>query len=258
MSVNERQQQILQTLLADQQASVAELSDLLQVSTVTIRHDLNVLAQQGRVIRTRGGAAMADGRSRQELTFATRQRMRAESKRRIGERAAMLVQPFEAILLDASTTAVAVGQAIKRNRDLQEITIVTAGIWTALELLDTPNINVVLAGGALRTTTGSTTGLLTHQLLEQFNFNRVFLGAWGLTLNEGLTDTHLAEVELKQTIIKRAQEVIGVLDGSKFGRLGFASFAAVEQVNCIVTDSTAPADAVEALRERGVLVLVAE
>jgi DeoR/GlpR family transcriptional regulator of sugar metabolism len=152
---------------------------------------------------------------------------------------------------------VAVAQALKQTRLAGDITVVATGIWTALELLDAPHINVVLAGGMIRGATGSMAGALATTILESFNFNSVFLGAAGLTADEGLTDTHLAEVELKRAIIRRAQRVVAVLDGSKFGRVGLASFAALERISHVVTDDTAPPDLVAALRERGLTVLIA-
>lgn len=257
MAINDRQQRILETLLVQQTATVAELSELLQVSAVTIRNDLSQLVEQGRVVRTHGGARISSGRARQELTFATRQQIRAGYKQRIGELAATLVEPLDSILLDASTTAVAVAQALKHNQAHHDITVVATGIWTALELVDARHINVVLAGGSVRSITGSLTGSITNQVLGTFNFNKVFLGAWGLTLGEGLTDSHLAEVELKRIIVNRAQNVVAVIDGSKFGRRGLASFASVDRLTHVVTDETAPQEMVESLHQRGVKVLVA-
>lgn len=257
MHLNQRQQAILEQLLLQESATVSELSQRFDVSPVTIRSDLSLLSEQGRVMRTHGGARIVPGRTRQELTFATRQEINLERKRRIGELAASLIQPIESVLLDASTTAVAVAQAIKQRGDLRDITVVTTGIWTALEVLGTPEVNVVLTGGAVRNTTGSITGSITEQVLAQFNFHKVFLGAWGLTLEEGLTDTHLAEVELKRAIIARAQSIVCVLDGSKFGRLGLTSFASVDQIDHLITDDSAPADMIDCLRARGVKVHVA-
>jgi len=253
----DRHQEILEILIRQENVTVAELSERLDVSEVTIRNDLNQLAEEGRVIRTHGGAQITDERTRQEHTFIRRQRINVLQKRRIGELAATLVEPFESILLDASTTAVAVGQALKRNPDLQELTVVTTGIFTALEMLGCPFINVILAGGHLRSVTGSATGSIANQALQSFNFQKVFLGASGLTLEDGLTDTPLMEVELKQTMLNRAQAVIAVIDGSKFGRTALASMASIDQISYVVTDETAPADLIEALRERGVRVLVA-
>ncbi len=258
MRTRDRQEQIVRYIYDKGQASVGELSAQFQVSPVTIRQDLNRLAEQGRVIRVHGGARIADERTRQELTFTTRQRLNAEAKQRIGKLAVTLIRPVECILLDASTTAVAVAQAIKRHPHLRDITVITTGIWTALELLGLRDVHVVLTGGYVRNTTGSITGAVTNQVLENFHIQKAFLGAWGLSLDEGLTDTHLAEVELKRAIIERAQEVVAILDGSKFGRLGLASFADLDQIDYLVTDDSAPQDMLDALRARGVQVLVAD
>ncbi len=254
----ERHQKILEILSNTQSVSVARLSEILSVSAVTIRNDLTQLEQLGRIQRTHGGALLAEDRTRLEFTFATRKASNAEAKRRIGELAARLVRSSDSILLDSSTTALAVGQALKRCTDLRDVTLVTTGVWTALEMLGAPGIQVYLLGGALRETTGSITGAISIEVLQQFHFNRVFLGASGLTLEEGLTDLPLAEVEVKRAVVARAQEVVAVVDGSKFGRLAVASFAAVAQVRRVVTDDTAPAWIVEQLRARSVQVLQTE
>lgn len=258
MLLSERQQQIVETLVRQDTVSVSELSNRFEVSAVTIRSDLNQLAEGGYVERIHGGARLLDGRTRQEITFSTRQRTNARQKQRIGELAATLVESREPILLDASSTVAAVARSLKARGDLNSVTAVSTGIWAALELLDSPTISVVLAGGVVRSVTGSATGAVTHQVLRSFNFGKVFLGAWGITLEEGAMDTHLAEVELKRTIVERAQEVVLTLDGSKFGRLALASFAPTERITHVVTDSSAPAAMVAALRDRGVEVLVAE
>ena len=248
----DRHQKILERLADTEQITVAELSETFNVSPVTIRTDLNQLAEMGKVIRTHGGARLAGERMRQELTYATRQRINAEQKRCIGEVAAALVCSENAILLDSSTTAVAVGAALKQRSDLETITVVTTGVWTALELLGTPHIQVVLAGGQVRDTTGSITGLFTEEILSRFNFSKVFLGAWGINLEEGCTDTHLAEVELKQKMIARSRAVYIVVDGAKFGRSGLATFASPDQIAGIITDPSAPEEAISAFRQRGI------
>jgi DeoR family transcriptional regulator of aga operon/DeoR family fructose operon transcriptional repressor len=95
-----------------------------------------------------------------------------------------------------------------------------------------------------------------HAFIERFNFQRGFFGAKGLTLGEGLTDVNHAEVAIKKRFIERAKEVVAVVDSSKWGHVGFASFATVDEVDCIITDEDAPSDMVAALREVGVEVIV--
>jgi DeoR family transcriptional regulator of aga operon len=231
---------------------------LLNVSAVTIRTDLNQLADQGKLVRTHGGAMLVGEKTRQELTFATRQQLHAAQKECIGALAASLVQPLDSILLDASTTALAVGRVLKQRQDLTEVTIISTGVWTALEMLGTPHLNIMLAGGNLRNTTGSMIGSIAREVLSKINIQRAFLGAWGLTVTHGLTEANMQEVELKQFIIERCQEVIAVVDSSKFGQVALSTFAPLDKISRIVTDDGAPAEMVAEFRARGIEVLIAE
>ena len=103
MVMEDRHEQIIQLLLKQESISVAELSKRFSVSPVTIRSDLSQLAEQGKVVRTHGGARLGDERTRQEYSIAIQKRIMAVEKQRIGKLAASLVQPGESILLDASS-----------------------------------------------------------------------------------------------------------------------------------------------------------
>ena len=258
MVLVERQRRIIDELLVRETATVEELSALFNVSAVTIRSDLTQLSNLGHVVRTHGGARIATERVRQEYSFATRKRTNAGAKKQIGELAVQLIEPGDSILLDSSSTAVAVAQAMQRARISFDINVFAIGIWTALELLGNPNINLVLSGGYVRNTTGSFTGSITYEFLDKFSFNKVFLGAWGIHVKNGLTDSHMLEVELKQHILKRAQEVVAIVDGSKFGKVGLAAFAKIDQIDKVVTDKTAPLEQLRQFTSEGVDVLVAE
>ncbi len=258
MVMEERHEKIIELLLTQQNASVGELSEKFDVSSVTIRNDLNQLAEQGRVVRTHGGARLGDGRTRQEYSIMTRRRINAPEKQRIGEYAASLVASSDSVLLDASTTSLAVGRALKERTDLYNVTVVTTGIWTALEMLGAPHLEVVLTGGHVRSETGSIAGFVATDVLRRFHFHKAFLGAWGLTMTDGLMDSPLVEVELKQAVIPRCQEVIAVLDGSKFGRPSLATIVPLSGISKIVTDDSASANFVSHLREKGVDVVITQ
>lgn len=257
MLAPERHNQIEVILREKQTMSVAELSELLDVSPVTVRNDLKQMAEQGRLVRTHGGATTIDHHLNGEFNFAQRKLLKSAEKTNIGKLAASLIHSVESILLDSSTTALAVGEAIKRRLDLGDLTIVTTGVHTALMVGGTPGITTILAGGILRDITGSITGSLVIDVLEKININKAFLGAWGLTCEAGLTDTSLEEVELKQRIIARCPEVIVVIDSSKLGRVALARFASLEQISRLVTDDGAPAELIREIEARGVEVLIA-
>jgi DeoR/GlpR family transcriptional regulator of sugar metabolism len=135
--------------------------------------------------------------------------------------------------------------------------VITNGIYTALELLDRPDITTILTGGMLRATANSLTGLTGQQMLSQINGLKGFLGAKGITLENGLTDANIQEVQTKMALVERCQEVTAVLDSSKFGVVSLATFAPLALLHRIITDRDAPAESVAAFRAHGIEVLLA-
>lgn len=239
-----------------QSASVGELSKLLKVSEVTIRQDLNRLAQAGLLTRTRGGAFLSD-RANREFTFSARDRMNADVKQRIGEAGASLIVSGDSIIVDASSTALYVVRALLKRRDLHDVTVITNGINPALELVNRPDITTIVTGGFLRMTAISLTGSFAWDMLTKINASKGFFGARGISVEQGLTDVNVQEANLKMRMIERCQEVIAVADGSKFGEVSLVSFAPIEKVHRLITDSSAPPKALEAWRARGIKVMIA-
>ncbi len=251
-----RGQKILEALAGRESVSVRELSRMLDVTEVTIRTDLNALANLGKITRTHGGARLVEERVRQEYSFQTRKSLNSHIKSKIGEVAAGLVHPLDSVLFDSSTTVLALAHTLRAKPDLKDVTVIPTGIWTAIELMGSQNINVLLPGGYLRQTTGSITGSTTNEFLDRLIIRKAFLGAWGISLEDGLTDTHLLEIELKRAVVAKVKEIIVLVDGSKFYQSGLATYAALEQVSKIVTDRSAPANILKEIERRGVEVVV--
>jgi len=251
--LQERREQIITLVEQVGRISVADLSERFGLSQATIRTDLDALAASGLLVRTHGGAVALD-RSDLELSFDVRRRLHSEQKDRIGAAAAAMIEDGEAIILDASTTALALATQIKGR---SELTVLTNCIRIALALLDTPDITVLMPGGFLRRDSISLVGAEGHDFVEQFNFQKGFFGAKGLTLEEGLTDVNSAEVVIKRDLVARAKQVIAIVDSSKWGRVGFVSFASIGQMDCVITDEGAPHDMVAALQGAGVNVIIA-
>jgi DeoR/GlpR family transcriptional regulator of sugar metabolism len=244
----ERREQIVALLAQKGRVSVADLSERFGVSQATIRIDLDALAAEHLLTRTHGGALACD-QDRLELSFDFRRRLHPAQKSAIGTAAAALVEDGDAIILDASTTALAVATQIK---DRRELTVLTNGIFIALELLEAPAVTVLMPGGFLRRDSASMVGDEGHDFIERFNFQKGFFGAKGITLEEGLTDVNSDEVTVKRDLVVRARQVIAIVDSSKWGRVGFASFASIDQVDCVITDEGAPPEMIAALREANV------
>ena len=157
-SPEQRREQILQILSARECTSVAELSQALDVSEVTVRKDLDQLEQQGLLTRVRGGAVVS-GRGRLERYFAAREKEHIEEKRRIAQAAASLIRSGQQIFLDGSTTALQVARLIKERKDL---VVVTNGLYTALELTFSEGVTTIVVGGTVRRRSGSVVGNFNH------------------------------------------------------------------------------------------------
>jgi DeoR/GlpR family transcriptional regulator of sugar metabolism len=252
---NERWQHIESLLEENGRVAVDELSLLFNVSRVTIRKDLDELERQGIVRRTYGGAiALAADINRADPTFKERNLLQPAEKSRIGALAASLINHGDTVVFDASTTAL---QVVKRIKDRHELTVVTNGLYIAMELEDAPGITVVMPGGVLRRGPLSLVGDPGYDALTRLNFQKGFFGSKGITIKEGLTDVNAFEVQTKRAMVASSQQVIAIVDHTKWGRIAFASFASLADVDIVITDTDAPPAMVNALRDRGIEVLLA-
>jgi DeoR/GlpR family transcriptional regulator of sugar metabolism len=254
LSQQKRMQQILRMLETRASVPVSELSLAFAVSEVTVRSDLAALARQGLVARVRGGVrALQQGQS--EVGFDLRLRLEVERKRAIARAAAALVGEGEAVALDASTTAYYLALELRGKR---ELVVVTNGLLVATALADAPGITVLVTGGTLRLSAMSLVGDLGTDVLRTTRINKGFLGARGLSLERGLMDLNPDEVRIKQEMADACEQVYGILDGTKWHRSALLSFAPLEDLTGIVTDSSAPADEVVAWRAAGIEVVLAD
>jgi DeoR/GlpR family transcriptional regulator of sugar metabolism len=250
----ERRQQIVRLLEQRQRLTVAELSQHFAVSEVTIRKDLVWLENRRLAVRTYGGAVFPTAHIGQmEGDFAERERLKPKEKERIGALAASYVQNGETIALDASTTAFAMVPELLAKR---ELTVVTNGLRTGMELIQSSSITVLMPGGTLRPETLSLIGTWGNSMLQQIHISKAFIGARGLTLNEGLTDVNREEVELKRVLVEAAKEVIAVVDASKWDHVALATICPLERLDLIITDKQAPPHLVNQISLLGVEVLL--
>ena len=137
------------------------------------------------------------------------------------------------------------------------MTIITNGVHTALELLDLHGVNTILTGGQLRATAVSLTGRLGAELLSKVHCTLGFFGARGLTTSQGLTDVNLQEVEMKAAMAAVCERLVAVVDHTKLGQVGVATFVPISGVSLVITDSGADPAQVVALRAAGAQVHIA-
>ena len=248
----ERRQEILRRIEASGRVSVTDLSRQLGVSGVTIRTDLQALAEQNLIVRTHGGAIPAGG-GQYDLALARRRQQQAREKLRIGRACAARINDGEAIFLDSSSTTLTVVPHLKTYRYL---TVVTNSLAVAQELREADGVRVVLPGGTLRRETDSLLGSEGLEMLRRFNIRTGIFGAHGISLPEGLTDVSVEEAEVKQVLVGMCRQVIAALDVTKWGRVGLASFARLDEIDRVITDAQAPANLIAQVRAVGVEVEV--
>ncbi len=242
--LSEREREIVNLLTADPNVSVSQLSQLLGVSTVTIRSDLNNLERKGLILRTRGGGSPAF-----HPDVVERQGHRVEEKGRIAQAAAALVQDGDTVMIEAGTTTALIARYLLGKRD---IWIVTNSTLVLPYVRTNPGIHLTVVGGEFRPATESLVGPLALAALERFHVRLAFVGTDGFSPRYGLT-THLVEgAEVVRKMAERAETTVLVADSGKFGRKGFVSVLPMAGVGKLITDGGLPADARADLETAGV------
>ena len=229
MSVDaiDRLERICDEVDARGRVKVSELAADLDVSEMTIRRDLDTLADQGRVRRVRGGA-LALGPQR----FSERYGVQARAKERIAGKLAALVPESGAVGLDASSTLQRLAISIAGARQL---TVATNGLEAFNALRERSGVTVLLTGGQHDTRTGSLVGPLATRSAQQLTLDRLFVSAAGMA-PEGTTEATLEEAEVKLALADVSHEVVVAVDHTKLGRHGLARCLPLQRIDMLVTD----------------------
>ena len=247
LRTEDRRERIIEALRQNDAVTVADLSEWLNVSDVTIRKDLQHLEDQGYLTRVRGGAVFS-GRGQLELRFAARQQICLEEKRRIALRAVEYVRPGATIYLDASST---VYQMARLLRNLSDLTVVTTGLYAALELSFAPDVTTIVVGGILRRQSSSVVDLLSPEVLRRLHVDVAFLSCRGFTVEHGMMESDLREAQLKRSMALTAQQVVALTDHTKMGDVFIASSLLPEEIDVLLTDSGLSPEHQTAIEEAG-------
>jgi DeoR family galactitol utilization operon repressor len=227
--MSEREKEIIRLLAGDPGISVARLSEMLNVSVVTIRSDLTDLEQKGVLLRTRGGATPA-----YHPNVLERQSLNVEAKSRIAQAAAAMVNDGDTIMIEAGTTTALVARHLLGKRFVNIVTNSTLIIPFART---NPGIHLTVVGGEFRPASESMVGPLALAELQRFHVRLAFVGTDGFSLEGGLT-THLVEGgEIVRRMAERSELVVLVADSSKYGKVGFVRVLPVQGVQRLITDT---------------------
>jgi DeoR family fructose operon transcriptional repressor len=246
--LNARQQQILERLETSGVIKINEMKDLFDVTEMTIRRDLEKLEQHGIVRRTFGGAILVA----KDVALKERAGFMVEEKIRIGRAAATLIQPGDSVFIDGGTTTFQLARSLEPGLG---ITVVTNALNIAAELMER-NISTIVTGGAIMGVTSTLIGPIAVETISSMAFNRVFLGATGVSEQHGFSNSNLYEAEIKKQVIRRCSEVNIVTDHTKFGTHQLVSFGELLKASRVITDMMPGEALMEACRQASVEVLI--
>ncbi|MDO4943108.1 MAG: DeoR/GlpR family DNA-binding transcription regulator [Lachnospiraceae bacterium] len=232
MFAEERREQIISYLRANQRADIHELIDRFQVSGATIRADLRDLEGQGFIKRTHGGAIYREDMLSDQDGIASRDIFDYE-KEAIAIEAAKLIQDGETIILDAGTTAMHLARQLK---DREDLTIVTNDIAVAGEIYQCQNIKIIFCGGVMRPMYGCTAGAGTAAFIRRMSVDRAFISPNALSISRGAFTTNFDLAETKQAFMSVAEKKYVLCTSNKIGKKALCQVASVEDFDAMFTD----------------------
>jgi DeoR family transcriptional regulator of aga operon len=258
---------LLDTLAAEGRLEIDDAAARLGVSAATVRRDLDELANQHLLVRTRGGAVPHS--VSYDLPLRYKMTRRPDEKRSIAGVAADLVVPGSVVGINGGTTTTEVARALVLRNDLgggggdgangsPQLTIVTNALNIAHELAVRPHVKLVVTGGVVRSQSYELVGPLAMPTLDRLTLDVAILGVDAISVAGGVCTNNEGEAAVNELMTHRAKMVIIVADASKLGVQAFARICPIDRVDVLVTSSGADPAAVKALRAEGVEVRLAE
>ncbi len=248
LKIDVRRKKILEILRRDGQVRVAQLSDALGATVVTIRSDLDALEQDGYLERTQGGA-LQTMKNYYNLEFQRRKQEHMENKKAIAAAAASLVRDGDTLFINSGTTTYFTAVELKQRKNLN---VVTNSISVAVELGGLPTFRVILLGGDISAQYSFTYGEDVKEQISRYRANWAILSVDGVNPGTGITTYHAEESVIDRVMVERAQTAVIVADSSKLGRESFSRISTLSSGTILVTDQNADAALIHQIQEEGV------
>jgi DeoR family glycerol-3-phosphate regulon repressor len=253
MSLNPRLDVLVDEVRKQGSMTVEALAERLGVTLQTVRRDVKQLAQAGLLSRFHGGVR-APGSTTENIAYRQRQQLNEEAKGRIAREVAAMVPEGCSLILNIGTTTEAVARELMRHRGLR---VITNNLNVAAILADSPDCEVIVAGGVVRSSDHGIVGETAVDFMRQFRVDIGLIGVSSIEPDSTLRDFDLREVKVAQAIIGQSREVWLVADHSKFNRPAMVELAQLGQVDVLVTDQEPPQPFPRLLAEADVRCVIA-
>jgi DeoR family transcriptional regulator of aga operon len=252
-NITDRHEYILQRLKENGKVSIIELTELMEVSGVTIRKDLKLLEDKNLLFRTRGGGSINNPYAA-ERTINEKEFINSEEKQKIAKAAATLIGVNDSISIGSGTTVFELARCLY---PVKHLTVITPALKVGLELSNRPNVEVLQLGGLIRPNSSSVAGSHAEKILQEISCGILFLGVDGIDIDFGFSITNIAEATLNQKMIETAQTVVILADSTKFDRRGLGKICGFDQVQYVITDNKASETSIKMIEDKGVKVIIA-
>jgi DeoR/GlpR family transcriptional regulator of sugar metabolism len=249
-----RRQQMLNLLDETGTLNVGELADRFGVSLVTIRKDLDELGAEGLLERTFGGAEFSH-RSRFNRSFLQRALEHRQEKLAIAAAAFGYIKDGDTIILDAGTTTLVLAQLLKEQ--VKSAFVITCSVPAALEV-SSAGYDILLLGGMVRNKSLALLGRETLRIIERYRADKAFLGSSGFTAEMGHSTPNPDDAQIKEALMRIADETYVLVDSSKYGHNCLTSFAQLRDVHLTITDSLLPRSKAKTLEAAGAKLRIAD
>lgn len=233
MITEERRALIHRKLSENRYVQVSDLAEEFDVSTVTIRRDLDAMEADGLCTRKRGGAVRVNPGVTLEMPYDIKSHEMVEQKERIAKAALNLIEDGDTFLLDAGSTTYALTLLLN---SMSRITVVTNDLKIAVKLAENPKIKLICTGGVARSAVYSLEGTLAESFIKDIKVDKTFLGADSIHADGVISNVNIEEVTIKKAMIRAADQIILLADSSKFNKAGFVKICDLSDIDILITD----------------------
>ncbi len=249
---HDRQREIYLLALRNGSVEVADLARKFGVTTETIRRDLSELQSVGQLRRVHGGAVPVE-RVNHEPLVKEREIQFADEKRRIATAATAEIPEVGTAIIDSGSTLQQLAEAFPLDRSVH---VITNSLRSGLTLAHRGVAPLTVLGGGVNTNTFAMVDSYTVEMVRELSVDVLFISCDGLSFRRGLTTPYRDESMVKRAMIEAAARVVALVDHSKLGNGQLFTFAEFDEVDVLITDAGADADAIESLRGYGIDVRV--
>jgi DeoR family transcriptional regulator, fructose operon transcriptional repressor len=249
MLAHDRYEKIVDILKKNKSLKVSLVRKMFNVSTETVRRDLEYLENEGFLRRVRGGAVLDEINSK-EMNFTVRETKNIDEKREIAEIAVRYVSEGQSIALDVSTTNTEFARILKQK--FQKLTILTNSLIIANELAENPYFNIIMPGGILRNEEKCIVGHFAEEFFKGFHIDQFFMSISGISLTAGLTDYGIGEFQVKMKMLENSRNCTVLADSSKFDVASLLRVCSFDRIDRIITDSKLPDKVLQKYLKEGI------